>query len=826
MRKKLVSIALAFMLACGYSGNALSAGDAYSDASKFRQEVLNNNNLNADKTALNVLSIDEMDKNLLIGKITSVMHYKVGQLVAIQERDGSIALYDAGGYRATLSETEDGSGKFEITNMQLRYTDVDWDAVKKDGATQWLGDYLASLGFDEGSGGAHAIGDKMGETIINFLQEKGLNSSFSFAPDATGNLRCTLNYDGKPQNTFDSNGDLSAEWIYDKTTGALQQSIVYSYSVATEKEPEKWIATVTYYNDRGMETSSFRCDVIDETTGDAFKKFPTKYHLDYDKQVQTTVYEYDKNGSKIAERDLEKNNVTYYGYGKPIETVHINPDTGHKSVTARYTYYAGGTLRTIINFNNSTGVQESVYVYSPKGAVLGVGTTQDPETLFKQLDTAYNMIKNLNSHDAADNLLKYLYNNGITQINLTAQDLSNPYVYMTFFLDEQQQSEVEAKMAALGEGTTPQAAIDAIIAEYKQKGEDASDAAQAYKIVKEMYDVLSKQKRPFQVKIESGQSTHEVEDPTRRETELQDRRAEGKVAGREHVADYDKDGHNVDLSGGIPSGTAPGDLQFHGEGDNKGQYMVDEVTYGYFEEYLDKTLKFSFEYDDPTTPGVRKTASNLRTVSSEKTGEVKREVEGTRETYYYDPAVVGQAQAFVDADGNILNEDAARQMIANGQQVYIQLNPQSINMFDGAGFKDIVNPKDGEQIFVAVEDMAMFDTFKGAVGTGAQVMVVGVVTNDIDGKMTMQVYNTTNGAGVGFGLDSTGNKGYAIGNQVGGMIDEIDRLSKEEGSWVYKNTKTNQGIFQAAGAVDSSGYLKDWKDGWAALARLAGGGNR
>jgi hypothetical protein len=821
VRKKLVSIALAFMLACGYSGNALSAGDAYSDASKFRQEVLNNNNLNSDKTALNVLSIDEMDKNLLIGKITSVMHYRVGQLVAIQERDGSIALYDAGGYRATLSETEEGSGKFEITNMQLRYTDVDWDAVKKDGATQWLGDYLANLGFDDGIGGAHAIGDKMGETIINFLQQNGLNSSFSFAPGATGNLRCTLNYDGKPQNTFDSDGDLSAEWIYDKTTGALQQSIVYSYSAPTDKESEKWIATVTYYNDRGMETSSFRCDVI----GDAqFERFPTNYHLDYDKQVQTTVYEYDKNGSKIAERDLEKNNVTYYGYGKPIETVHINPDTGHKSVTARYTYYAGGTLRTIINYTSSTGVQESVYVYSPKGKELGVGTTQDPETLFKQLDIAYNKIKNLNSHEAADNLLEYLYNSSITRISLTAQDLNNPYVYMAFFLDEQEQAEVEAKMVELGEDATPQAAVDALIEEYRQKGEAESAAVQAYKIVKEMYDALSKQKRPFQVKIESGQSTHEEEDPSRRETELQDRRGEGKVEGREHVADYDSEGHHIDLGQGISSGTSAGDLTLHEEGDNKGQYAADNVTYGYFEEYLDKTLKFSFEYDDPTTPKVRKTASNLRTVSSEKTGEVKRETERT--TYYYDPAVVGQAQAFVDADGNILNEDAARQMIANGQEVYIQLNPQSINMFDGAGFKDVVNPKDGEQIFVAVEDMAMFDAFKGTVGTGAQVMVVGVVTNDIDGKMTMQVYNTTNGAGVGFGLDSTGNKVYAIGNQVGGMIDEIDRLSKEEGSWVYKNTKTNQGIFQAAGAVDSSGYLKDWKDGWAALARLAGGGNR
>jgi hypothetical protein len=823
VRKKLVSIALAFMLAFGYCGNALSAGDAYSDASRFRQEVLNNNNLNADKTSLNVLSIDEMDKNLLIGKVTSVMHYRVGQLVAIQERDGSIALYDAGGYRATLSETEEGSGKFEITNMQLRYTDVDWDTVKKDGddGKQWLGDYLANLGFDEGvnGGGAHGIGDKMGEYIINFIQEHGLSSSFSFAPDGEGNLRCTLNYDGKPQNTFNSEGDLSAEWIYDKTTGALQQSIVYSSTVGEDSEPEKWIATVTYYNDRGMETSTFRCDAWDETIDDL-----TKRKLDYDKQVQTTVYEYDKNGAKIAERDLEKNNVTYYGYGKPIETVHINPDTGHKTVTARYTYYAGGTLRTIINYNNSTGVQESVYVYSPKGSVLGVGTTQDPETLFKQLDTAYSMIKNLNSKEAADNLLKYLYNNGITQINLTAQDLSNPYVYMAFFLDEQQQAEVEAKMAELGEGATPQAAVDAIIEDYKRKNEDTSDAAQAYKIVKEMYTALSQQKRPFQVKIESGQSTHEEEDSIRRETELQDRRGEGKVEGREHVADYDSEGHHIDLGKGISSGTSSGDLTLHGEGDNQGQYAADDVTYGYFEEYLDKTLKFSFEYDDPTTPGVRKTVSNLRTVSSEKTGEVKREVDRT--TYYYDPAVVGQAQAFVDADGNILNEDAARQVIANGQQVYIQLNPQSINMFAGAGFKDVVNPKDGEQIFVAVEDMAMFDAFKGAVGTSAQVMVVGVVTNDIDGKMTMQVYNTNNGAGVGFGLDSTGDKGYAIGSQVSGMIDEIDRLSKEEGSWVYKNTKINQGIFQAAGAVDSSGYLKDWKDGWAALARLAGGGGR
>jgi hypothetical protein len=144
---------------------------------------------------------------------------------------------------------------------------------------------------------------------IEFLEGHGIASSFTFAVSDTNSetLKCTLNYEGKPQNTFDDNGELSAEWIYDTSTGALQKSIVYSFSVPAGESTGKWIATVTYYNNRGMETYTARCDVINGTPPNSdssitFDAFPEQYHLDYENQVQTTTYEYDKSGSKIAEK--------------------------------------------------------------------------------------------------------------------------------------------------------------------------------------------------------------------------------------------------------------------------------------------------------------------------------------------------------------------------------------------------------------------------------------------------------------------------------------------------------------------------------------------
>ena len=110
----------------------------------------------------------------------------------------------------------------------------------------------------------------------------------------------------------------------------------------------------------------------------------------------------------------------------------------------------------------------------------------------------------------------------------------------------------------------------------------------------------------------------------------------------------------------------------------------------------------------------------------------------------------------------MLDEQTAQDKIAAGEPVYIKLAPDSINMFDGAGLKDITTPQKGEDIFIKVEDQNMFNAFKGAVGTDAQVMVTGLVTNDIDGKMCLEVYNTQNGAGIGFGLRSTDDRGLLL----------------------------------------------------------------
>jgi hypothetical protein len=739
VRKKLVSIALALMLICGYNAKALSV-DAYSTANKFRDDVLSINFRSGAPT--NVLSIDQMDKNLLIGKISSVMHYKAGQLVAIQERDGTISLYDAAGYRATLSETLEGSGVFKISNLSLRYTDIDWKAVDEQGAAEWLGDYLYSLGFEEGGflgqEGAHGFAYFAGAKVIELIKEQGINSSFSFAADGNGALTCTLNLDGKPQNTFNAFGELTAKWEYNPNTGALEQSIVYSWQApvpANNEEFGKWIATITYYNSSGKEIETYRADLINGKP-------------DYPNQVLTTTYKYDKNGSKISEFNIKDNDYTYYSFGKPIEIVHVSTDTGHRTVKEKYIYYSGGTLKTLTRYNEN-GEQYEVMVFSPRGRHLGTGTTQDPETLFRQLEEVSNMVRNLNATNQ-EYLLKYLYDNQITEVYLTVVDIQNPYVFMTFFLSEAEQKEVLAKwdeMKAANSRATLQDAIKKIVedadtaARNKGQSRDESDAINAYRSVLKVYDIISKSKEPFKITVQSGTN----DSPDR--------------------------------------------------ADNK---------------FLDLTLMFSITFtDNSQNPPVNLTLSNQRSLSFPR----------------YDPAVVvvGSAQAFVDADGNVLTENQARYMVLTGKPVYLKLRPDSVNMFDGAGFRNLVNPQEGEQIYVAVTDITMFMDSMKAINAGTQVMVTGLVTNDIDGKMTMQVYNAaTNGADVGFRLNSFfAGRGYsATAYDINRALDEIDKLSKQEGSWVYKNMQTNQGIFQASGAF-KGGYLQDWKDGWAALANAA-----
>jgi hypothetical protein len=70
--------------------------------------------------------------------------------------------------------------------------------------------------------------DGMGDEILSIFEKESLNASFSFVQDEYGFLKCTLNLDGKPQNTFDWNDDLTQEWHYG-STGALEEYIVYQY---------------------------------------------------------------------------------------------------------------------------------------------------------------------------------------------------------------------------------------------------------------------------------------------------------------------------------------------------------------------------------------------------------------------------------------------------------------------------------------------------------------------------------------------------------------------------------------------------------------------
>jgi hypothetical protein len=264
-----------------------------------------------------------------------------------------------------------------------------------------------------------------------------------------------------------------------------------------------------------------------------------------------------------------------------------------------------------------------------------------------------------------------------------------------------------------------------------------------------------------------------------------------------------------------------------GAGEGKGIYRADVITTTSYDLKITNVTTFSLSVDMGVVDSKGKAIVNNYSYKHVVSGKMEHKVETSVETKYYDPAVIGKAKSFTDADGNVLDEKTAQEQIAAGKPVFIKLAPESVNMFDGSGFKDGITPKEGEEIFVKVGDQDMFDAFKGAVGTDTQVMVTGVVTNDIDGKMCLEVYNTSGGAGkaIGFGLESTGNKGYAIGDKLTAMRAEIEDLATRDGSWVSSNTATNQKIFQAAGITNAHGYLNDWEAGWNELAKLAGGGN-
>jgi hypothetical protein len=294
-------------------------------------------------------------------------------------------------------------------------------------------------------------------------------------------------------------------------------------------------------------------------------------------------------------------------------------------------------LRSVVSYNEE-GIQTSVSIFSERRKLLIEGKDQDVEELFKQSYYIYDLIQNLNSDAKVDEFLKYLSAHSITKFNLYANDLKNPYVFETLFLDEDQQKEVKAKMAELetsGKSATPQDAIEALMT----KLDENSSTYGLYQSVKRMFDSISKQKGPIEIGIVPSQKNGDDVDTGRREYELQDQHSDGPDATREHAADY-HDGQNVDLSQGISSNTTVDDLNTAESG--KEQYEADNVEYGYFDTYLNKTLQFSIKYVSGN--GTYSTYTSERTISTEKTGTVRCEV--SRTAYYYDPAVVWGSASF------------------------------------------------------------------------------------------------------------------------------------------------------------------------------------
>ncbi|MDR3274579.1 MAG: hypothetical protein LBS81_01035 [Endomicrobium sp.] len=85
-------------------------------------------------------------------------------------------------------------------------------------------------------------------------------------------------------------------------------------------------------------------------------------------------------------------------------------------------------------------------------------------------------------------------------------------------------------------------------------------------------------------------------------------------------------------------------------------------------------------------------------------------------------------------------------MLTQGKVVYVRVVLKNINMFDGSGF---ISPKDGEEVYLKVpvsesdslnsKDLQIFKDFKQYILQSEDVMISGVISNGIDGKMAMML---------------------------------------------------------------------------------------
>ncbi|MDR1195363.1 MAG: hypothetical protein LBL00_02685, partial [Endomicrobium sp.] len=191
--------------------------------------------------------------------------------------------------------------------------------------------------------------------------------------------------------------------------------------------------------------------------------------------------------------------------------------------------------------------------------------------------------------------------------------------------------------------------------------------------------------------------------------------------------------------------------------------------------------------------------------TEEATGRV--ETSTTELGGFYDPAVIGVIDSFVDADGNVI-EDVDQYFADNpGAKAYAKLNASGINMMDGSGFQ----PADGEEIYVEItEDMAK------ELSVGKEAMFMGDVAKSGVGEYVMRTndnYNVT--------VNGNEYKGFVTGADLEAAKAEVQKESikaqngESKYNWMNVNTKANREIFGLG-----TGYLDSWVTGWTLLANL------
>lgn len=204
-----------------------------------------------------------------------------------------------------------------------------------------------------------------------------------------------------------------------------------------------------------------------------------------------------------------------------------------------------------------------------------------------------------------------------------------------------------------------------------------------------------------------------------------------------------------------------------------------------------KTLSINLSINTFGAARIGYTANH--TLQHKETAQSKETDKEVSYTVKSDPVVIGTQGGFVGEDGKpLVNEDGSpmtneqiAEYIENGGVVYVSVNASDVNIMDGSGFQAV----DGEEILVRVANADVFRALSN--NTGNPVMLMGDVTNDVDGKKTM-VMNLNYGGGFVMGADDI--------TVMKGIVNNA------EADWVKQNLENNSWL----GAFAGEGFDSQW----------------